>query len=69
MNVRPHYLDVTKVIDHNEVASAFGPIVAWQATITRLRHKEAKATDRRTKQQLRLQLLNAENQLRLLTTN
>jgi hypothetical protein len=63
--VRPHYLDITSVIDREEVASAFGLVRAWEATVTRLRAKEARATDRQTKAHLRLMLLNAENQLRL----
>jgi hypothetical protein len=64
--VRPHYLDITSVIDREEVASTFGLVRAWEATVTQLRAKEARATDRQTKAHLRLMLLNAENQLRLI---
>lgn len=69
MSVRPHYLDVTSVTDRDEVIQAYGPVFAWEAAITKLRQKEAKVTDRNHKRQLRLQLLNAENQLRLAKTN
>lgn len=67
--VRPHYLDVTTVTGREELASAFGPIAAWQATVTRLRQKEARATDRLTKMRLRLELYNAETQLELARLN
>lgn len=63
--VRPHYLDVTSVTDHAEIALAFGAIKAWELSITKLRQREAKARSRRDKLMLRLELLNAENQLRL----
>lgn len=65
MNVRPHYLDVTKVIDREEIASAFGARAAWEATILRLTAKEAKEKDPRVKRHLRLMLLNAQTQLNL----
>lgn len=58
-------LDVTTVTDREEIARAFGIITAWETTVQTLKVREAKATDRRKKQALRLQLLNAENQLRL----
>jgi len=67
MNPARHRLDVTTVTGREEVALAFGPIAAWQAAITRIMHKEAKATDTVTKRYLRLQLLNAQTQLALLT--
>lgn len=66
MIVRPNYLDITSVIDREEVASAFGARAAWEATIKRIKCKEARTKDHHTKQRLRLQLLNAENQLRLI---
>jgi hypothetical protein len=58
-------LNVTSVTERNDLITAFGAVAAWQATITQLRIREAKVTDRRRKMELRLQLLNAENQLRL----
>lgn len=69
MNVRPHYLDVTSVIDREEVAATFGPVRAWELTVTKLRQREAKATDRQTKMRLRLALYNAETQLHLAKIN
>lgn len=63
--VRPHYLDVTSVTDREELAAAFGSIFAWEATVTKLREREARASNRQDKLKLRLQLLSAENQLRL----
>lgn len=63
--VRPHWLDVTMVTDRNEVAAAFGAIKAWELAVTKLRQREAKATDRNAKRKLRLALLNAETQLQL----
>lgn len=63
--VRPHYLDVTSVTDRDEVIQAYGPVFAWEAAITRLRLKESRARNRRDKLMLRLELLNAENQLQL----
>lgn len=69
MSVRPHYFDVTSVTDREELAQTIGLVRAWELTVTKLRQKEAKATDRNHKRQLRLQLLNAENQLRLAKTN
>jgi len=65
MSVRPHYLDVTSVIDRDEVIQAYGPVFAWEAAITKLRLRESKARTRRDKLMLRLELLNAENQLML----
>lgn len=65
MSVRPHYLDVTSVTDRDEVIQAYGPVFAWEAAITKLRVREAKARTRRDKLMLRLELLNAENQLLL----
>lgn len=67
--VRPHYLDVTSVTDREELAAAYGAIHAWEATVTRLREREAKATDRQTKTRLRLALYNAEVQLHLAKLN
>jgi hypothetical protein len=58
-------LDVTLVTDREEVASAFGPIPAWQATVDAIKLREHRTTDPHKKRKLRLQLLNAENQLRL----
>jgi hypothetical protein len=60
-----HRLDVTVVTDREEIASAFGPITAWQAAVNNLRLREHRATDPRKKRKLRLDLLNAENQLRI----
>lgn len=60
-----HRLDVTLVTDREEVASAFGPITAWRAAVDTLKLREHRETDPRRKRKLRLQLLNAENQLRL----
>lgn len=58
-------LDVTTVTHREEIARAFGLVTAWQLAVETIKVREAKATDRRKKQALRLQLLNAENQLRL----
>ena len=69
MSVRPYYFDVTSVTDREELAQTIGLARAWELTVTKLRQKEAKATDRNHKRQLRLQLLNAENQLRLAKIN
>lgn len=60
-----HRLDITTVIDREEIASAFGLITAWQAAVNNLRLREHRATDPRKKRKLRLDLLNAENQLRI----
>lgn len=65
MSVRPHYLDVTSVTDRDEIIQAYGPVFAWEAAITKLRVRESKARNRRDKLMLRLELLNAENQLQL----
>ena len=65
MSVRPHYLDVTSVIDRNEIAASHGPVLAWQAAIKTLTAREAKARSRRDKMMLRLELLNAQTQLEL----
>lgn len=60
-----HRLDITTVTDREEIAAAFGTTAAWRAAVHTLRLREHKATDPRKKRNLRLQLLNAENQLRL----
>lgn len=65
MQVRPHYLDVTSVTDREEVATAFGQRAAWGAAIERIKRKEACEKDRHRKRLLRMQLLNAETQLKL----
>ena len=65
MSVRPHYLDITSVIDRDEVASAFGHAAAWRAAIVRITAREAKETDPKRKRMLRLRLLNAQTQLSL----
>lgn len=67
MSVRPHYLDVTSVIDREEIATAFGIVTAWRTAITQLTAREAREKDARKKRLLRLQLLNAHTQLSLLT--
>ncbi len=64
-NPMTHSLNVTVVTDREEIARAFGDRAAWQATITKLTHKEAKETDARKKRHLRLMLLNAQTQLAL----
>ena len=66
MNVRPHYLDVTSVIDREEIAAAYGAVAAWDAAIKSLTAKEARETDRIKKKQLRLALYNAQVQRELL---
>ena len=65
MNVRPHRLDITSVIDREEVVAAFGAAAMWRATITVLTQREARETDPRRKRRLRLLLLNAQTQLAL----
>ena len=62
-------LDVASVTGREEIAQVFGTITAWEAAVHTLKVREAKATDRRKKQSLRLQLLNAETQLRLVKEN
>jgi len=62
-----HRLDVTTVTDREEIASAFGAITAWRATVHTLRLREHRATDPHKKRHLRLMLLNAETQLQLVT--
>lgn len=69
MSVRPHYLDVTSVIDREELAAAVGPVRAWELTVTKLRQKEARVTNRHDKMRLRLALYNAETQLHLAKIN
>lgn len=63
--VKPHYFDVTTVTDMNELTACYGLHGAWTIAVTQLRRREAKATDRKRKQYLRLMLLNAETQLSL----
>jgi hypothetical protein len=63
--VKPHYFDVTSVTDMNELTASYGAHKAWTIAVTQLRNREAKATDRKKKQYLRLMLLNAETQLSL----
>jgi hypothetical protein len=58
-------LDVTLVTDRSEVAAAFGDAAAWRAAVNNFKLREARETDPRRKRKLRLQLLNAENQLRI----
>ena len=59
-------LDLTSVSDREDIAAAFGPHAAWRATILQLRKRIPLVTDRRRKLLLELELLSAENQLRLL---
>jgi hypothetical protein len=63
--VKPHYFDVTSVTDMEELTYCYGAHKAWLTAVTQLRSREAKATDRKKKQYLRLMLLNAETQLSL----
>ena len=63
--VKPHYFDVTSVTDMEELTHCYGAHKAWLTAVTQLRSREAKATDRKKKQYLRLMLLNAETQLSL----
>lgn len=58
-------LDVTSVTHREELAHAFGMVTAWEAVVRATKIKEHRASDPRKKRALRLQLLNAENQLRL----
>lgn len=60
-----HRLDITSVIDREEIATAFGTVTAWRAAVAAYKSREARETDPRRKRKLRLMLLNAENQLRL----
>lgn len=66
MSVRPHYLDVTTVTDRNELAAAFGPAAAWQATIKQLINRAMRETNPIRKKYLCLMISNAETQLELL---
>lgn len=59
------HLDITLVIDREEVAAAFGERAAWQATINRITARDAKERDPKKKRHLRLMLLNAYTQLQL----
>jgi hypothetical protein len=59
-------LDLTSVSDREDIAAAFGPRAAWRANILQLRKRIPLVTDRRRKLLLELELLSAENQLRLL---
>ena len=63
--VKPHYFDVTVVTDMEELTECYGLHQAWTVAVNQLRSREAKATDRKKKQYLRLMLLNAETQLKL----
>lgn len=65
--MRQHNLDITSVIDREEIASSHGQAAAWRATIVRLRKKEAQERNPQAKRRLRLMLLNAETQLSLHT--
>jgi len=65
MAKKVHTLDPTQPNDWLEIAGAFGAAAAWRAAIIRLTAREARATDRRTKQHLRLLLANAHTQLAL----
>jgi hypothetical protein len=67
MNLRRHNLDITSVIDREEIVAAFGAAAMWRATITVLTKREARETDPRRKRHLRLMLLNAQTQLALVT--
>lgn len=60
-----HNLDITSVIDREEIAAAFGEAAAWRAVIVRLKAREAREKNPQRKRKLRLQLLNAETQLKL----
>lgn len=59
-------LDITSVIDRNDLVAAFGERAVWRATVTQLTKRLPHIPDRRRKLLLELELLNAENQLRLL---
>lgn len=69
MSVRPHYLDVTSVIDRKEIADTFGDRAMWEASIKTLTRRESVERDPRRKRYLRLMLLNAHTQLALLGDN
>jgi hypothetical protein len=58
-------LDPTLPEQRDEIALAFGAATAWQLAVDNLKLREHRATDPRKKRKLRLDLLNAENQLRL----
>jgi hypothetical protein len=58
-------IDVTSVTDIADLTAAVGPIQAWQFVITQLTQREARETNKRRKQYLRLMLLNAQTQHRL----
>lgn len=58
-------LDPTIPEHRDEIALAFGAVAAWRAAVDTLKVREQKTTDPTRKQKLRLQLFNAENQLRL----
>lgn len=60
-------LDVTQVTHREEIALAFGEAAAWRAAVARYTHLEARADNPQRKRKLRLMLLNAQNQLRLVT--
>lgn len=63
--MRQHNMDITAVTDREEIASAFGEAAAWRAVIVRLKAREAREHNPQRKRMLRLQLLNAETQLKL----
>lgn len=59
-----HRLDVTTVIDREEVATAFGQVAAWRAALNTYKAREARETNPQRKRRLRLMIYNAEVQLR-----
>lgn len=69
INTRPHYFNVTSVTDREELASTFGAVTAWELTVTKLREREARASNRQDKMRARLALYNAEVQLHLAKIN
>lgn len=60
-----HALDITSVIDREEITAAFGAATMWRATIAKLTARLAQTTDPHKQQHLRLLILNAEVQLSL----
>lgn len=61
-----HTIDVTTVTGREEIARAFGERTAWEMTIAALTKREAKERTYQKKLYLRLMLLNAYEELKLI---
>ena len=65
IHYRLQTIDATSPADIADLTDAVGPVQAWQFVVTQLTQREARETNKRRKQYLRLMLLNAQTQHRL----